>query len=73
MSEAVAAVLRFGFDQLALNRVEATVLRGNTASAALLARAGFQLEGRLAERAWHRNAFHDMHMFGLTRSGWLTG
>jgi ribosomal-protein-alanine N-acetyltransferase len=73
MSEAVAAVVRFGFDEMALNRVEATVLVGNTASAALLARAGFRLEGRLAERAWHRGAFHDMHMFGLTRSTWQTG
>jgi RimJ/RimL family protein N-acetyltransferase len=40
MSEAVAAVLRFGFEQMALHRVEATVLTGNTASAALLGRAG---------------------------------
>jgi ribosomal-protein-alanine N-acetyltransferase len=71
MSEAVAAVVRFGFEGMALNRVEATVLVGNTASVRLLARAGFRLEGQLAERAWHRGAFHDVHMFGLTRSAWL--
>jgi ribosomal-protein-alanine N-acetyltransferase len=51
MSEAVAAVLRFGFEQMALHRVEATVLTGNTASAALLSRAGFQREGVSAEAA----------------------
>jgi len=73
MSEAVAAVLRFGFDHLALNRVEATVLVGNIASAALLTVAGFRLAGRLAQRAWHRNTFQDVHMFGLIRSAWLTG
>src|ERR1017187_10285924 len=43
MSEAVAAVLRFGFEQMALHRVEATVLTGNTASAALQSRLLHQL------------------------------
>jgi ribosomal-protein-alanine N-acetyltransferase len=71
MSEAVAEVLRFGFEQLDLHRVEATMLVGNAASAAVLTRAGFRLEGQLAERAWHRGAFHDMQFFGLTKPTWL--
>jgi RimJ/RimL family protein N-acetyltransferase len=70
MSEALAAVLRFGFEQLALHRVEATMLLGNTASAAVLARAGFQLEGQMAQRHWHHGAFHDMQLYGLLRSQW---
>jgi ribosomal-protein-alanine N-acetyltransferase len=70
MSEAVAAVLRFGFEHLALHRVEATTLVANTASAAVLVRAGFQLEGRLIQRHWHHGTFHDMHMYGLLRSQW---
>lgn len=68
MSEAVAAVLRFGFEHLNLNRVEATMLLGNTASAAVLLRAGFQLEGQMTQRHWHRGTFHDMQMYGLLRS-----
>jgi [ribosomal protein S5]-alanine N-acetyltransferase len=67
MSEAVAAVLRFGFEQMALHRVEATVVTGNTASAALLSRAGFQREGVLRERLLKRGTFRDVWMFGLTR------
>ena len=70
MSEAVAAVLRFGFERMALHRVEATVLTGNTASAALLARAGFQLEGVLRGRALQRETFRDMWMYGITRDDW---
>jgi ribosomal-protein-alanine N-acetyltransferase len=71
ITEAVAAVLRFGFEQLDMHRVEATMLAGNAASAAVLARAGFRLEGQLSERAWHRGTFHDVHLYGLTRPTWL--
>src|ERR1039457_2072884 len=70
MSEAVAAVLRFGFEQMALHRVEATVLTGNTASAALLGRAGFEREGVLRGRCLKREAFGDVWMFGLPRADW---
>jgi [ribosomal protein S5]-alanine N-acetyltransferase len=70
MSETVATVLRFGFERMALHRVEATVLTGNTASAALLGRAGFQLEGVLRGRALQRETFRDMWMYGLTRDDW---
>jgi ribosomal-protein-alanine N-acetyltransferase len=67
MSEAVAAVLQLGFEQAALHRVEATVMAGNTASAAVLTRAGFQHEGTLRGRALKRGEFQDVHIFGITR------
>lgn len=73
MSEAVAAVLTFGFDRMALNRVEATVHTANTASIGLLTRMGFTREGELRERVLHRGTFHDVYMFGITRADWLTG
>jgi ribosomal-protein-alanine N-acetyltransferase len=72
MSEAVMAVLHFGFGQMRLNRVEATVMTGNTASAALLSRMGFQHEGDLRERALHRGTYRDVQMFGLTRAAWAS-
>lgn len=71
MSEAVAAVLQLGFGPMALHRVEATVITGNAASAALLYRAGFRCEGVLRERALKRGAFRDVQMFGLTRDLWV--
>ena len=71
MSEAVAAVLRLGFEQLALHRVEATVMAGNTASAALLARAGFSREGTMRERALKQGSFRDVWMFGLIQAEWV--
>jgi ribosomal-protein-alanine N-acetyltransferase len=71
MSEAVAAVLRLGFEQMALHRVEATVMAGNTASAAVLGRAGFRREGVMRERALKRGEFRDVWMFGLIHAEWL--
>lgn len=65
MSEAVAAVLRLGFAEMALHRVEATVMAGNTASAALLTRAGFSHEGTMRERTLKQNTYRDLWMFGL--------
>jgi [ribosomal protein S5]-alanine N-acetyltransferase len=70
MSEAVAAVLRLGFEQMGVHRVEATVMHGNTASATLLHRAGFAREGVLRERILKRGTFRDLWMFGITEAEW---
>lgn len=73
MSETVAAVMRLGFERMALHRVEATVLTGNTASATLLSRAGFHREGVLRGRVRKAGAFRDVWMFGITRADWAEG
>ena len=44
-SEAVNAMLNYGFDKMILHRIEAEVEVGNTASSALLTKNGFILEG----------------------------
>lgn len=46
MSDAVRAACHFAFTALRLNRLEAACLPGNAASARVLAKAGFTLEGR---------------------------
>jgi ribosomal-protein-alanine N-acetyltransferase len=73
MTEAVTAVLRFGFEQMALNRVEALVMAGNVGSMTLLSRLGFSHEGELRSRALHRGEFRDVWQFGLLRSEWTDG
>ena len=45
-SEAVAAMLRFAFNELELNRVEAACMPINQASIGVLTRSGFRPEGR---------------------------
>jgi [ribosomal protein S5]-alanine N-acetyltransferase len=49
MTEALQAVLDFGFSQLGLHRVEAFVAPGNTPSVKLLSRYGFTKEGTARE------------------------
>lgn len=65
MSEALAAVLRFCFERLGLRRVEADVVEGNAASAALLKKLGFNLEGIWRDRVYGRGAFHSLWQFSL--------
>ena len=65
MTEAATAVLRFCFEQLDLHRAEADVVEGNVASAALLKKVGFTLEGNWRDRVIKRGAFHSLWQFGL--------
>jgi ribosomal-protein-alanine N-acetyltransferase len=65
MTEAAQAVVNFCFDQLDVHRVEADVVEGNAASAALLTKLGFSLEGNWRERVFKRGAFYSLWQFGL--------
>ncbi len=65
MTEALAEVLRFCFDCLCVHRVEADVTEGNAASAALLRKLGFSLEGLWRERVYARGVYHGLWQFGL--------
>ena len=65
MTEAVAAVLQFCFERLEAHRVEADVTEGNVASAALLKKLGFTLEGIWRERLHWRGSFRSMWQFGI--------
>jgi RimJ/RimL family protein N-acetyltransferase len=64
-AEAVGRLLDYGFDELALNRVEADIDPRNTASARLLERLGFRFEGRLAERWIVAGEVSDSAIYGL--------
>ncbi len=65
MTEATQAVLQFCFDRLGVHRLEADVVEGNAASAALLRKVGFTLEGVWRERVFKRGAFQSLWQFGL--------
>ncbi len=68
--EAVRALLDWGFGALGLHRVEADIDPDNTASAALLTRLGFQLEGRLRERWIVDGVLSDSAIYGLLARDW---
>lgn len=70
MHEALTAVLSWGFEDMALNRVEAQVHPENAASIRSVSRLGFREEGRLRELGFWRGQFHDMLQYSLLRREW---
>jgi ribosomal-protein-alanine N-acetyltransferase len=65
--EALLALLRFGFSELDLNRVEADTDPRNVRSVKMLERLGFKLEGHLRERWIVADEVSDSAIFGLLR------
>lgn len=70
MQEAVGELLRFGFETMNLNRVEADIDPRNAASARSLERLGFVLEGHLRERWIVEGETSDSAIYGLLRRDW---
>jgi ribosomal-protein-alanine N-acetyltransferase len=66
-TEAVRAVVCFGFEQMQLNRVEADVSLGNDASVRVLQKLGFTEEGTLRQRGFWKGRYHDLRFFSLLR------
>lgn len=65
--EALSAVIRYSFDTLQLNRLEARVTAENRSSLQVLERAGFRREGLMPKQLWIKGAFHDVLHYGLLR------
>jgi len=63
VTEALSAVLRYGFETLDLKRIEAEVMPGNAASDAVLIKAGFTFEGLLRNWMMWEHKLYDMNMY----------
>lgn len=64
-TEAVRLVVDYGFNVLHANRIEARVYGWNPASARVLEKCGFQLEGRLRRRMLKQGERTDQLIYGL--------
>jgi RimJ/RimL family protein N-acetyltransferase len=69
-SEALGAVIEYGFRELDLDRFEADINPANTASARVLERLGFRKEGYMPERWIIRGEKADSAFYGLLKSYW---
>ncbi|MBW4602930.1 MAG: GNAT family N-acetyltransferase [Calothrix sp. FI2-JRJ7] len=67
MTEAVLRIIRFAFERMELNRIEATVMLENTASINLLSKLGFTEEGILRDFGYWKFEFHDLKLFSLLK------
>ncbi|BAY08440.1 GNAT family N-acetyltransferase [Calothrix sp. NIES-2098] len=67
MTEALSAIIQWGFEQLDLNRIEAFVMLENNASIQLLKKLQFVEEGVLREYGFWKGRFHDLKIFSLLK------
>lgn len=63
-------VLRYGFREMGLHRIELGVWAYNDRAVAAYRKAGFVEEGRRREVAFHDGAFHDQLLMGVLAHEW---
>lgn len=69
--DAIEILLRFGFEELRLERIWLDTDSENTVAQALYASIGFVLEARLRHRYFQEGAFIDGIRMAMLRSEWL--
>lgn len=73
MTEAVGAVLKFGFEELALNKIYATHFTNNPASGKVMVANGMIKEGELAEQYKVGDEYASITQYRLLKREWLAG
>ena len=68
MTEALQAILQFGFEKMILRFVAAEVMLDNIASRNLLKKLGFSSQGVLKQHVFCKGQYHDLEQFVLTRT-----
>jgi ribosomal-protein-alanine N-acetyltransferase len=66
-TEAARAVIAYGFDELALNRIQARHMTKNLASGRVMEKAGMTFEGTLRQSLYRWDAFQDAAMYSILR------
>ncbi len=69
-SEAISAIIEFGFGKMQLNRIEACPFSSNEPSMSLLQKHGFKLEGNLRQRVFFHGKYYDQLYYGLLKPEW---
>lgn len=70
MTEAVRAVIRFGFERMGLNRIEGRCMSENIASARVMEKAGMSYEATFRQREFTKGAYRDMKVYSVLRREW---
>ncbi len=72
-TDATRTLLRFAFEELALNRVELEVYDYNPRAMRAYEKAGFRREGTRRQALYREGAFHDIHLLAILREEWRGG
>lgn len=70
MTEAYNAVIKFGFEKMKLNRIEATCKPANTASEKVMLKCGMKYEGLMRKKLFAKGEYHDLKLYSLLKSDW---
>jgi ribosomal-protein-alanine N-acetyltransferase len=70
MPEALRALIKYGFEVMELNRIEATTHTSNQRSQRVLAKLGFKREGLLRDYYCRDGKYNDQIQFSLLRGEW---
>ena len=70
MTEALRAVLGYGFSTLRLNRIEAMHEVDNPASGAVMRKCGMTYEGTAREADWNNQGLCDTVHYAILRREW---
>ncbi len=69
-AEAIDTILRYGFEELRLNRVGLSVFEFNEDAISTYEKLGFRKEGRLRQALKRDGAFHDAILMSVLGSEW---
>jgi RimJ/RimL family protein N-acetyltransferase len=72
-TEAIEALLRYGFETLDLNRIGLSVFEFNEPAVAAYEKLGFREEGRMRKAIKRDDAFHDAILMSILRPEWQNG
>lgn len=70
-TDALNALVDFGFGELRLERIELEVFDFNERAVRSYQKAGFQTDAVLRHARFHRGAHHDVHIMSILRDDWL--
>ncbi|WP_340064770.1 GNAT family N-acetyltransferase [Ascidiimonas aurantiaca] len=68
MSEAAKAVVRFGFEEMDVNKITSSHLSTNPASGRVMQNGGLTYEGTLKEHVCKKEVYHTLLVYGLTKN-----
>lgn len=69
-TDAVRTLVRFGFEEMNLNRVELHVFHFNERAMASYRKCGFVEEGRLRQHIYQEGVYHDLVVMAVLRDEW---
>ena len=73
MTEALSEMLRFGFNVMQFNRIEALCKLQNTSSEKVMQKCNMKFEGILREHIFVKDEFHDLKIYSVLKSEFENG